>query len=185
MEAASAVSTGIAFIVVFFACPVAVALGVPVGVCFGLATAVLAIHGHYLLAILAALLMFTPRDVLQGRVLYVAERLEALMARLSSGLSSSERGMSAEEPSERVFTRFGHSERFKPVGSGSLRPEAVLGVATGFTRADLDAARRAKAKLFHPDVHRDAPRATQAVMADNMRQVNRAYEALKPLARAD
>lgn len=61
-------------------------------------------------------------------------------------------------------------------------PESILGLGSAFSMKDLDKARRRLAKKFHPDLHRSASAKKQQYMAERMRAVNSAYEALKAQA---
>ncbi|MEL7542237.1 MAG: J domain-containing protein [Pseudomonadota bacterium] len=76
-------------------------------------------------------------------------------------------------------TRNGTASSTATSGPG---PEQLLGVGAGFTRRDLDQARRRAAKTCHPDLHLQASPDVQAKMADRMRAINDAYESLLPRA---
>ena len=52
-------------------------------------------------------------------------------------------------------------------------PYRVLGVSRGATREEIKKAYRQKAKLYHPDLHPDDPKA-----AEKMNEINEAYDML-------
>ena len=66
--------------------------------------------------------------------------------------------------------------------SDGLTPEQIFGLGLGFTRRQLDQARRRLAAQLHPDRRHNAAPLVRRAHEEALKQVNAAYDRLRPLA---
>jgi hypothetical protein len=61
-----------------------------------------------------------------------------------------------------------------------LTPEEIFGLGPGFTRGQLDRARRRLVKLLHPDLAHNAATVIRHARQEALKRVNAAYDQLRP-----
>ena len=66
--------------------------------------------------------------------------------------------------------------------SDGLTPEQIFGLGLGFTRRQLDQARRRLAAQLHPDRRHNAAPLVRRAHEEALKRVNAAYDRLRPLA---
>ena len=189
----SAVS--VVFLVMMGGCAFGMALGYPPHWMVAAAVLFLFASGYVGMGIVVLVLAFTLRSYAPNLLQWLEglnigetvsrSRPENAGYRRSSGAKSkagnTRRRETREEARYNYDDMFGSRAQDSQAKSKSKgrTPEMVLGVRSGFTKKDLDAARRRLAKKFHPDLHRKASPKKQEHMAAKMRAVNDAYETLK------